>query len=218
MSQQINLYDPGLLHRREWRTAINLALVAGVLLALVIGWGGWLRIESRAAEAQAADAGQRAKVLQDQVAAIGKLMAERKPDGRIEEQLANERAALADRQEVLGILKKGLEPESARYSAVLRALAYQTPSGLWLTGISVNESDMEIRGRMIAPGLVPEFVKRLNAEKVFRGRAFAKLEINVVNAAASPVGAAAATDAQPVAPVVSYYEFRLAPDQSGGRP
>jgi DNA-binding FrmR family transcriptional regulator len=217
MSQQINLYDPALLYRREWRTATNLALVGAVLLALVIGWGSWLRIESRAAEARAVEASERAKILQDQVTAIGKLMAERKPDGRIEAQLAAERAALADRQEVLGILKKGLEPESARYSDVLRALAYQTPSGLWLTGLSVSEADMEIRGRMIAPGLVPEFVKRLNAEKVFRGRTFAKLEINVVNVPASPVGGAAATAAQPVAPV-SYYEFRLAPDQPGARP
>ena len=50
---------------------------------------------------------------------------------------------------------------------------------MWLTGFNIaGHGEVEIRGRVLRPDLVPTFIQRLNREEVLAGRSFARLEMS----------------------------------------
>lgn len=220
MTQQINLYDPALRPRRELLTATYLAVAAGVL-ALVLGvWGTWLRIELGQAEAAANISSQDLKRLQDETAAVGREIANRKPDPRLELELAGVRQLLGVRNEVLALLGKGLGPDARGFSEYLVGLSRQASTSLWLTGFAVsdNGANMAIQGRTLDPASLPDYIRRLNGEKAFQGHAFSALRMSAVlpPAAAGREAPAAPAAAPPrAAATLLYHEFVLVPAKSG---
>lgn len=213
MTQQINLYDPRLRRQRELLTATNLVLASMVLLLIVMIAGAWVRTMAGKAEAESALLAPQAKALQDQLPVLGRQLATRKPDARLEQQLAEMRAQEASRVAILALLQKGLGPGAISFAEYLRGFARQTPGGLWLTGFTVasDGTGMEIQGRTTNPALIAEYIKRLNGEKAFQGRAFAALQLGVPGSTAgsnvaAATGAAAANNLS-LAP--SYHEFTL---------
>lgn len=216
MSQQINLYDPVLRPKRELLTAARLAAVAVGLILVVGAWGAWLRIDLARVEAAATAAAQQLKQAQDQLAAVGAELSGRKPDPRLEQELAGLRSLLDMRGEMAEVLRKGMGSETTGFSEYLRGLARQASEGLWLTGFQVSDggSVMEIQGRTLDPALLPDYVRRLNGEKAFQGRAFAALRMD---AALPPPVAPAAGAATATAPAAGtsprFHEFVLVPDK-----
>jgi hypothetical protein len=205
MSRHINLYDPGLRRQRHWLTAANLAIAATAMLLLLFVWGYWARSETRRLEAEAAALADQVSALQKQTVALGAELAGRKPDAKLEQDLVALRALLGNHQEILAMLDRGLGAQTGGYAEYLRGLARQTPGGLWLTGFAVSAGGnaMEIRGRTLEPSLLPEYIRRLNAERAFQGRSFAELQ---VQAATPPAQRSAAPAAGP-----AYHEFALVP-------
>ncbi len=216
MSQQINLYDPALLRKREWLTAANLAAGCGVLLLAVGGWGAAARTQLATLEAESRELAPAVKGLQDQIVALGKQAASAKPDARLEAELAAARKRLRLRRDVLAALKKGVGAESRSFAEYLRGFARQAPKGLWLTSFNIGDggASMEIHGRMTDASLLPDYIARLNNEKAFRGRAFAALKIEA-GKAESPDGKAQGSGAAgaPSAPSqpAPFLEFTLIP-------
>ncbi|MEY4767049.1 MAG: hypothetical protein RI907_3722 [Pseudomonadota bacterium] len=92
--------------------------------------------------------------------------------------------------------------QSGRYSQYMSALARQAPGALWITGLTVSPSgqDLELRGRMMSPTLLPAYLSRLASEPQFKGRRFAQMEIVAV-ALSGPAGEAEST--------MGLSEFRL---------
>lgn len=209
MSQQINLYDPNLRRRTDLLTATNLLATSMALFVIVFGLGAWARSDAGRLEDEAASLAPQAKAMQDQVAVLGKQLAELKPDAKLEQELASAKAQVASRADMLAMLQKGLGPGAVSFAEYLRGFARQTPSGLWLTGFAVegDGTGMEIQGRTVDPALVPEYIKRLNGERAFHGQAFSALQ---VTPGAPPVGSkvTAATTAP-------FHEFTLTPVAGG---
>lgn len=212
MTQQINLYDPALLRKRELVSALNLALAAAVLAVFIGAWAVLARAQQATLAAEQQALAPQVKSVQDQMAALARQVASMKPDPRIEAELASARALLSLRGEVLAVLEKSIGGGAISFAEYLRALARQTVGGLWLTGFSVAESGgMEIRGRMSDPARLPEYIRRLNAEKAFQGRSFAALRVSPGQAA--PVAGATPGPAVPATPAVApFHEFVLAPE------
>lgn len=224
MTQQINLYDPALLRKRELLAATNVAAVAVALLLAMTGWSFSARSQLAALQVESQAVTPQVKTLQEQMTELARQMSTLKPDARIEAELTAARALLSLRGEVLDALQKGIGGGTTGFGEYLRALARQSVSGLWLTGFSVTEggAGMEIRGRMSDPSLLPDYIRKLNAEKAFQGRSFAALKVSAGQtspAAGTPAAAPAPAAAAPQAP---YHEFVLAPETAGraeaGRP
>lgn len=179
MARQINLYDPALERKRDW-LALENVVVGGVLLAVAVGALGMMeRASLPALMAQSAASEAQLKAMRDQAATLGQRIANRKPDPRIEQELAAKRQLLSMRGEVLATLRSSIGPHAQSYTEYLRGFARQTVSGLWLTGFTVKTagSGMEIRGNTTDPALIPEYIRRLNKESAFQGQTFAALKL-----------------------------------------
>lgn len=223
MTQQINLYDPSLQRQREWLTLRNVVGMGVACAILVAAPGLATRLELPALTRLSSANEAQIKAAREQVTLLGQAIASRKPDPRVEQELLGRRLMLETRGAVRDMLRKSLGVEAGgRFADHLRGLARQSLSGLWLTGFSVDAGGgMEIRGRTTDPALLPEYIRRLNKEAAFQGRAFAALKLDPgkpdapAGPAAAPVPPSGASAAAPRAP---YHEFVLVPVKTGETP
>lgn len=209
MARQINLINPALRKTRDALSALPLAVVAAVLMVVVAAAAvaAHAVAAQRHAEMEALAASQ--KQAQEAFLAATQRIAARKADPALAAELARSRALAARQQQILQALDDGSIGNRQGFSEFLRGFARQVPQGLWLTGFTIGAggADMEVRGRMLSPTLLPEYVRRLNAEAAFRGHSFAGLEIQSPRAEASMSGAAA---------LPAYSEFVLSATPPGG--
>jgi len=211
MAQQINLYDPALRRQRDWLALGNVVALATVLAILVGALGASARSGLDTLAATAKNGESQIKAARDQIAALGQQAANRKPDARVAQELAARRMLLAESGEALRILRESVaDGKQPDFGDFLRGLARQSVPGLWLTGFSFDarSGGLEIRGRTLDPALLPEYIRRLNREAAFQGRAFASLKIDAGKVDA-PVGAAPAVSAP--APAATHHDFVLVP-------
>jgi MSHA biogenesis protein MshI len=208
MARQINLINPALRKTRDGLSALPLAVVAAVLIVLVAAAAVAAHVAAsrRHGEAEALVASQ--KQAQEALLAATQQQAARKPDPRLAAELEGARMLVKRQQEILVRLDSGTIGNTQGFSEYLRGFARQVPQGLWLTGFTIGAggSDMEVRGRMVSPALLTEYVRRLNTESAFRGHSFAGLLIQGSRAEATASGT-------PAAP--AYTEFVLSSTPPG---
>ncbi len=217
MAQQINLYDPALLKRRDWFALAHVVLAAAVLATSVIVAGVLAQRDLPTLKDQAATNDTQLKALRDQVLVLGQRVAERKPDPRVEHELAAVRLLAGVRGEVLLTLRQRIESQADPFADYLRGFARQSVTGLWLTAFTYDAASgsMEIHGRTVDPALLPEYIRRLNKEPAFRGRAFAALKLaegKLEPVAGVPAKTGAAAEGVKPAP---FHEFTLIPVKDG---
>lgn len=210
MSQQINLLNPALRPPRDWLTATPLAVVCGVVLLLVALVYVSVRVRTDGLEREANRQTAQLKTLQSRLVVQAKAVAARKPDPHLAAELSSARSELQGRQAIMAMLQGGALGDTRGFAEYLRGFARQVPSGLWLTGFTIGAggSEMEIRGRMLDPATLPEYIHRLNSEPAFQGRSFAALSIQRPedkHAARSDAQASEAPSAAPPA----YVDFVL---------
>lgn len=223
MSQQINLINPAFRKVFDWLTAAPLAIAVFVLLVIIGSAAGWATIRADKQEQAATRQAKTLKDTQDRIVAMGKQVAESKPNAELAGELANTVALLKNRAEIVRALEGGVIGTTTGFAEFLRGFARQAPKGLWLTGFTIGASggDMEIRGRMLNPAALPEYIRRLKTEPVFQGRSFASLSIQrpveakekkaleAVLDASAKTGAAAPAVAKEASP--SFVDFVLKP-------
>lgn len=179
MTQQINLFDPALQRRRDW-LALDSVVAAGVLLLTGVVVAGVLaRNPLPALQARTATNEAQIKALREQMTALGQMATQRKPDVRLENELAEARQLAGLRGEVLQVLQQRVAAPADAFADHLRGFARQSIQGLWITGFAYDADSgaMEIRGRTIDPALLPTYIGRLNQEPAFQGRAFSALKL-----------------------------------------
>ena len=194
MSAQINLYHPRFLKQRELLTLGNVALAAAVLYVVLAAAGGWAWQEAAARKEAAAAAEAQLTAAKEQVAVATKAAAARKPSAQLIAELDSAETSVRRRGDIARLLESGAIGSTGGFSDYLRGFARQAPEGLWLTGFTIGAggNDMEIRGSMLNPATLPDYIRRLGTEKAFQGRNFAALTMNRADAApaAQPAGAA----------------------------
>ena len=217
MSAQINLYHPRFLKQRELLTLGNVALAAAVLYVVLAAAGGWAWQEAAARKEAAAAAEAQLTAAKEQVAVATKAAAARKPSAQLIAELDSAEISVRRRGDNARLLESGAIGSTGGFSDYLRGFARQAPEGLWLTGFTIGAggNDMEIRGSMLNPATLPDYIRRLGTEKAFQGRNFAALTMNRADAtpAAQPTGAAA-TAVTAVTPAPSARD--TAPGSAGG--
>lgn len=176
MTQHLNLLDASFERRRDPLGSTGAGVLVGVTVLAVFAALVALRALTGAAQARADDLARQLADLQGRVAA---LPASTAPVGQ--EEAERLRSAEAVQARLIGAIEASGGSPGTGYSAYLLALSRQTRPRLWLTGFSVSADgrDLTIAGRMSEPRELPEYLRRLNAEPLFRGREFAQLNLKV---------------------------------------
>lgn len=179
MAQQINLYNPAFIPPREWLTAKSFAVLAGVLLAVVSALSIWTRDNAAAKEAQMAELQSRQQALQVNIETTRAALDKRVADPALVAAVADARREIEDRAEILTLSQRILGDGKGGYSPYLRALARQSVQGVWLTAVTVADDGERIglRGRALDKSLLPTYVRRLNGEPAFDGKAFSGMQV-----------------------------------------
>lgn len=211
MSQQINLYNPQFAPQAKPFAARTMAICLALFVLVVVAQYGFVRHQARGLDralrdADAALATQRQQVtrLTGELAAIGGGKA-------LSDELARTEARLAARRDLLAGMTTGISAGADGYSSLMGALARRTAHGIWITGLSVNESNaVSIRGRLLGAALMPAYLDGLTAEAAFRGRSVTELKVasrgEPQPAAKAPAPSSASA---PAAGPARYVEFTL---------
>ncbi len=203
MSAQINLYHPRFLKQRDVLSLGNVVLAVVATYAVLAAAGGWAWQNVAARQEAATVAEARLRSAKEQLEAETRAAAARKPSQQLVAELENAEGLLRRRVEIAGMLESGAVGSMGGFAEFLRGFARQAPEGLWLTGFKIGSggNDMEIRGSMLNQTALPDYIRRLGAEKAFQGRNFAALTMNRVDPApaVSPAAQGAAVAPAPSA-------------------
>ncbi|MDP2821745.1 MAG: PilN domain-containing protein [Sulfuritalea sp.] len=205
MSAQINLYHPRFLKQRDLLALRNVAIAVAALYAVLAAVGGWAWQNAAQRKEAAAVAEAQLKTVKSQVEAETKAVAVRKPSPQLIAELERAEGLLRRRGEIARLLESGAVGSTGGFADYLRGFARQTPEGLWLTGFNIGAggSDIEIRGSMLNPAVLPDYIRRLGAEKAFQGRSFAALTMNRADPAPAVRPAAQAVGVPPAPTLAS---------------
>jgi len=208
MSQNINLLTPAFRKQRQVLTLAKVAQCLGIVLAVLIGYHYYLQQQVKGITAELASA---EGLLRSQRGYVDKLKGKAvapKVDAQLEADITRYESELKLARESMEALKGGAFGNQQGFAEYLRAFSRQSVNGLWLTGFTIaGNGELEIRGRVLSPDLVPSYIQRLNQEKVLAGRSFARLEMSRPKPEAAT---AKDKDAKPASRTPRYLEFNLA--------
>lgn len=191
MSQQINLFNPLFMRKEKYfstRTMLqSLGLIALGLLAFYV----YALFQSHDLESIAAEYSRQLAVQRDQFVALG-------AQGRsklLEAEVARLEADVKARRDLLEVIGGGALGNTGGFSRYFAAFARHPMQGVWLTGFSVGDNGnvLNVRGRVLHPDLVPEYLKSLNNDDVMRGRLVTELRLVARNEASPTQGPGGAT-------------------------
>lgn len=181
--QNVNLYVAELRPRRVILPARQLLLAWLLVLLAIMALQALLQWRAAQAEAALRQAQQGFQSTQRALESVEARLAQYAPD----EGLRAEIQRLSRHLQATRALQGALRPDDGRATAqtfvgLLEGLSRQRLDGLWLTGINLLDEgrEVQLRGRMIQPELLPIYLQRLQSEPAFSGRSF-----NVMNLQAS---------------------------------
>jgi len=198
MSQQINLFNPIFLKQKKY---FSVATMLQALLLIVIGSAlfyafAWYQVQALSKQTQ--EMTKRYEAEQKRLVNYANEFSPQRAQQQLQDELKAVEAQAKAQQELLDTLRSGAIGNTQGYSEYLRAFARQSVKGLWLTGFNIDGdgTQMSLRGAVVNPQLLPEYIQRMNREPVMRGKSFASLQMKQP----APV------DDQPAA---AYVEFDL---------
>lgn len=177
--QNLNLYQVEKTRRGGPQRMHLLAGLGLLLLACLLhaGWQGW---RLQAGGERLAQAESRAQAQESLLAEAKASFVEPRLDPELPVRLASKEAENRELQRLLGYLDLLARQQRLGFVAPLAALAEQhPPSGLWLNAIALREGgrEMRLQGLSQNPELLPQYLQRLGQSAVFKGREFARFDV-----------------------------------------
>jgi hypothetical protein len=203
MSQQINLFNPLFMRKEKYFSARTMAQSLGLIALGLVAFYVYALVQTRDLESLAAGYSRQLATQRDQFVSLG-------AQGRsklLEAEASRLETEVKARRDMLSMLRGGGLGNTDGFSRYFAAFARHPMRGVWLTGFSVadNGNVLNIRGRVLHPDLVPEYLKSLNRDDVMRGRLVTELKLVARDESDARRGAAAGASAGPV----RFIEFDL---------
>lgn len=224
MSQEINLLNPALRHKRDWLAFDMVAGGAALALLVVVVFYAFAAVQARTMQQRYAALAEEVQKGQKELQAATAQLATRKSDPALEQEAERLKSALNQRRELFRMAAGFAASGNGGVADVMRGFSRQIVDGVWLTGFVVAPDDFEIRGRLLDSSLLPTYIRRLNAEPALRGRQFVALDMRAVAEDVAAAGAANVVEKpKAVSAVPRYTEFVLRASAAsnlspGGRP
>jgi len=203
VSQQINLFNPLFMRQEKYFSARTMLQSLGLIALGLVVFYVYALVQSRGLERLAADYSNQLAGQRDQFISLGA----RGRSKLLEAEVTRLEADATARRGMLEVLQGGELGNTAGFSRYFEAFARHPMRGVWLTGFSVadNGNVLNIRGRVLHPELVPEYLKSLNNDDVMRGRLVTELKLVARDQSTARQGSAAGAVVGPV----RFVEFDL---------
>jgi len=174
VSQQVNLYSPIFRRQEKKFSAYAMLQAGGAILAGVALLAGLSFWKLMTLDAELKNAEQQYAVALKQFDEAKRQLKPRVGDLKLEEEVAKLETILTVSGPAQAILRRDTFGESRGYSTYFIALARQSVSDLWLTGIDITGAGQTIQlsGRARVPERVPQYLQKLSSEKVLSGSEF----------------------------------------------
>jgi len=177
--QNINLYQPERRAAGGPRTR-HLLLGFGLLTVVLAGQAGWQGWQLHVADARAMEAEQLAARAEAELGQVKANFHEPVLDANLPRQLAEREAENRELRRLADYLKTLDAQRSTGFAALLQGLADRhPPQGLWLTRIRFDDggNQLALQGLTQDQELLPRYLQSLGQSRAFRGRDFARFDI-----------------------------------------
>jgi hypothetical protein len=203
MSQQVNLFDSGLVKSKDWFTLTLVgAVYALAALAMVYFYTG-IEAENTQLLAQREQATAQYAAMQKQVDEFAK-KATPIDNSKLEAELKKLNTRFEMQSQILAIFQQSISEQAYHLIDYMRALTGQQQPGLWLTGFRIEPEAQHISlsGQALQTEDIPLYLDLLSAQRVFEGTQFSGLQFKQVELQkrAPPPAAVIATAPSVVAP------------------
>lgn len=187
MSQQINLISPLLLKKRYAFGLREMGLGLGLVLAVALGWSGYLAYRAGTLEKQAAQMEARQVTAQTSLDQLG-AAASRPASALLTQRVKATQARVAQREALLASMNRTIDNTSAGFSLRLRALAQSSTEGVWLNGFTLSPDYVALDGSALNAGLVATYMDRLGKQAAFAGMKFTGMNADLAQTAGGSEG------------------------------
>lgn len=179
MAQQLNLLDARFLPRPKPFNSRHALLTVVAVLALSFGTAQWLKQAAAIDRSTTRMAQADLEPLRQQLVQASTAQ----PSSENQAELQQLRTLDATQRRISGTLAHALPGRREAVSMYLAALARQANASVWITGLALSEDGraLDLEGRMLNAAALPDYLRRLNAETVFKGRPFAQLNLKSVD-------------------------------------
>lgn len=176
--QQVNLYLPEFQPRRVWLSLPQMLAATVAAAALLVILALFSAAHTRQLTSTLDTERQQLQALQERVAALTAELPARR-GLNIEEQLAQLRADVARREQILQLITRQNLGNAEGFSEQLVSLSRHVPEDLALSGFSLQSGGQyaELAGRVRAPEVVPRYLERLRTDQSFFSVGFGVLEV-----------------------------------------
>jgi len=193
MSQQINLFEGGLVKSRDW---FSLPVVAGIYVlaaAVMIYLFTGLQAENAQLQVQRTQAMAQYEAMQKKVNEFAQ-RATPIDNTQLEATLKNLKARFEMQSQILAIFQQSLSVSAYHLIDYMRALTAQQQPGLWLTGFRIEPGSqhLSLSGQALQSEDIPLYLDLLSAQRVFEGTQFSGIQFKQVELHANPAAAPAA--------------------------
>lgn len=178
MIQQINLYQLGSRQSITlWRNPYLLTLLGVVLYLVVVGGISSEQLADSQAKLKALQNEQ--TQLQSRLQTLQSQFPDQQSDALLNQEIQHTQTVQHSLSRILGLLADDQTDQTRGFSGYLTALATQSDSKAWLTGIQIDgtSSSIRLQGSTFKPENIALLLQRLQHTDAFKNRQFAKLSI-----------------------------------------
>lgn len=198
MSQQINLFEGGLVKSKDWFTLPVVALVyvlaAGVMFYLFTG----LEAENAALQTQRNQAVAQYETMQKKVDAFAQQVTP-VDNSKLEAELKSLNGRFEMQSQILAIFQQSISDAANQLIDYMRAFTAQQQPGLWLTGFRIEPGAQHISltGQALQSEAIPQYLDLLSAQRIFEGTQFSGIQFKQVELQRPQSQAIATSDTTP---------------------
>lgn len=175
--QQVNLYQDELKTKKLKYSALILMQLSVFLIVVLSVAAGFKYLQLQQHQSTLVEKQQKQKAAMAELQKIQAELALRKKDSTLAARILQKTNELANKQKVLNILSRDEFGNTKGFIEHVSGLARQRLDGLWLTKIRIADggTGVTLNGTTSKPSLLPKYLQRLSAEKVFSGTEFQSL-------------------------------------------
>jgi Tfp pilus assembly protein PilN len=179
MTRHINLLDPPQKTPSPYKTALQMGVPIALVLLVMGSWGAVVRIQLASLKQRLTATEEQTRPVREQLTQMQAGLGVDQVNASLREQLERAEAQLKARKDIQTALQRGDLGSSQGFSEFMRAFARQTVSGVWLTGLKLENGghDITLTGRALNAEAVATLVRQLRAEPALKGRSIETMRV-----------------------------------------